>query len=107
MKNKNFFLIFITVLIVVIAVIVNMNIATNFCSISEITLSNIDALANDENGESGWTKEEKDTTHYTNGQPAWQKIEIDCIKGGPNSSCEKSCTQRLYYNGAWHDWTNC
>ena len=103
------FLGFLTAVIVAVVAKVHVNIASNRDVLSDLILANVEALAGDENGNGGdgWTEEEKNNTHKENGVPVWQRIEINCYKGGPMSSCTESCQCRLYYDNQWHEWYNC
>ena len=86
--------------------IFNIIIAINYSGFSNMTISNIEALAINE-GEVGWTIDESNTTYKVNGEPIYNRISVDCTKGGPNYSCTKSCKIRYYENGTWGSWGEC
>ena len=94
-------------MIVAFVTIAHVNIVSNREVLSDLFYVNLEVLAGDEGGEDGWSEGKITNTHYENGQPVWQRIEIICVKGGPMSSCTESCQSRLHYNDEWHEWSDC
>jgi len=94
-----------------IAIAVAFNVSMNMSEknqLSDFGLANAEALANGENsGGDGWTVIEVECTYKADRVPVYHRIDIDCKKVGPMSSCSKSCKIQYYENGSWGNWEDC
>lgn len=108
---KKFIFSGITVVVIAVAAVFNLNNSSNSSLLSDLALANIEALAGGDikpSDKGGYDEQTDKATYELNGKAYKKSVVVTCSDGGPKAKCTESCTyQQINDDDTWTEWMPC